>query len=179
VAKLLAAGAKIDVVDRVRLTRVGEGRGAERSFPSHLLLSCAFLARFIWGFSFLVQGTDLMLATHRRGKGKLRQNLKRIFLCHLHLDGKTSQNLLSLALLLCEAAPLCLCDTEGRRGAGGGARTCAVRGGAYLSAVARRRVDSPRCMRLRIEVTRPWWSSFWGRGRRRTRRSRRGGGGGE
>jgi len=35
VVKLLAAGAKIDDKDEVRLTRVGDGRGAEGSFPCH------------------------------------------------------------------------------------------------------------------------------------------------
>ena len=45
--------------------------------------------------------------------------------------------------------------------AGGGASTCADRGSACLSAVSRRRINGHRCTRLREQVMRRWWRSFW------------------
>ena len=57
-------------------------------------------------------------------------------------------------------------------GVGGGARTCAGRGDACLSASARRRMDARRCIWLRGKGMRLWWSSFWRRGRSRMRSAR-------
>jgi hypothetical protein len=50
VVKLLAAGAKTNVKNEVKTIRVEDCRGAEGSFPCHLCLAGAFLARF---FCFL------------------------------------------------------------------------------------------------------------------------------
>ena len=101
-ANLLAAGAKTNVKTEVKTIRVEDGRGAEGSFPCHLCLAGAFLARFFCFFLF--QEIHLMLYTHRLWKG---ETASQWILCHHHLGGNTSQTLFSFALLFC--------TVEGRR----------------------------------------------------------------
>ena len=53
-----------------------------------------------------------------------------------------------------------------------GAHALMQRGGACLSAAARRRMDVPRCMSLRAKATRRWWRSCWRQGRPHTQQTR-------